>query len=54
MLAEVHLRRGDKKLAIESYLKSVALDSTNTHAVTQLETLKVSKRKIAKARAGKN
>ena len=49
-LGEAYLSRGDKKLAIESYLKAVALDSTNTNAVKQLEQLKVSKGKIAKAR----
>ena len=49
-LGEAYLSHGDKKLAIESYLKAVALDSTNTNAVKQLEQLKVSKGKIARAR----
>lgn len=49
-LGEVYLKQGEKKLAIESYLKAVGLDSTNTNAVQQLEALKVSKKKIASAR----
>jgi tetratricopeptide (TPR) repeat protein len=55
-LGGAYLKRGgkdDKKLAIDSYLKAVALDSTNTNAVKQLETLKVGKGKIEKARSGK-
>jgi len=52
-LGEAYLKHGDKKLAIENYLMAAALDSTNTNAVKQLETLKVSKSKIAKARQHK-
>jgi hypothetical protein len=50
------LKRGgkqDKKLAIDAYLTTVSLDSTNTDAVKQLESLKVSKGKIEKARSGR-
>jgi tetratricopeptide (TPR) repeat protein len=56
-LGGAYLKRGgknDKKLAIDAYLTAVALDSTNTDAVKQLESLKVSKSKIEKARAGKH
>lgn len=52
-LGEVYVKRGDKKLAIESYLKAAALDTANTDVVKQLELLKVSKSKIAKARGRK-
>ena len=52
-LGGAYLARGDKKLAIDSYLKAVALDSTNTNAVKQLETLKVSKSRIEKAQGKK-
>jgi len=56
-LGGAYMKRGgkdDKKLAIDSYLMAVSLDSTNTNAVTQLESLKVSKSKIEKARSGKH
>ena len=52
-LGGAYLKRGDKKLAIDSYLTAVSLDSTNTNAVKQLESLKVSKKKIAKAQQHK-
>ena len=52
-LGGAYLKRGDKKLAIDSYLTAVSLDSTNTNAVKQLESLKVSKSKIAKAQQHK-
>ena len=55
-LGGAYLKRGgkdDKKLAIDSYLVAVSLDSTNTNAVKQLESLKVSKSKIEKAQKGK-
>jgi tetratricopeptide (TPR) repeat protein len=39
-LAEAYARKGDKKLAIENYTKSVALDSTNTHAKQQIDELR--------------
>jgi tetratricopeptide (TPR) repeat protein len=55
-LGGAYLKRGgkqDKKLAIDAYLTTVSLDSTNTDAVKQLESLKVSKGKIEKARSGR-
>jgi len=55
-LGGAYMMRGgkdDKKLAIDAYLMAVSLDSTNTDAVKQLETLKVSKSKIAKAQKKK-
>jgi hypothetical protein len=55
-LGGAYLKRGgkeDKKLAIDAYLTAVSLDSTNTNAVKQLETLKVSKSKIEKAQQHK-
>jgi len=55
-LGGAYLKRGgkdDKKLAIDSYLTAVSLDSTNTNAVKQLESLKVSKSKIEKAQGKK-
>ena len=55
-LGGAYLKRGgkdDKKLAIDAYLTAVSLDSTNTNAVKQLETLKVSRSKIEKAQKGK-
>jgi len=51
-LGSAYIKRGgkdDKKLAIDAYLTTVSLDSTNTDAVKQLEALKVSKSKIEKA-----
>jgi len=53
-LGGAYLKQGDKKLATDSYLTAVSLDSTNTNAVKQLESLKVSKRRIEKARSGKH
>jgi hypothetical protein len=55
-LGGAYLKRGgkdDKKLAIDAYLTTVSLDSTNTDAVKQLESLKVSKSKIEKAQGKK-
>jgi len=55
-LGGAYVKRGgkdDKKLAIDAYLTTVSLDSTNTDAVKQLESLKVSKSKIEKAQKGK-
>jgi tetratricopeptide (TPR) repeat protein len=55
-LGGAYLKRGgkdDKKLAIDAYLTAVSLDSTNTNAVKQLESLKVSKSKIEKAQQHK-
>jgi tetratricopeptide (TPR) repeat protein len=55
-LGAAYLQRGgkdDKKLAIDALLMAVSLDSTNTDAVKQLETLKVSKSKIEKAQKKK-
>ena len=55
-LGGAYMKRGgkdDKKMAIDAYLTTVSLDSTNTDAVKQLETLKVSKSKIEKAQKGK-
>ena len=55
-LGGAYVKRGgkdDKKLAIDAYLTTVSLDSTNTDAVKQLESLKVSKGKIEKAQKGK-
>jgi tetratricopeptide (TPR) repeat protein len=55
-LGAAYLKRGgrnDKKLAIDAYLRAVSLDSTNTDAVKQLESLKVAKSRIQKARADK-
>jgi Tfp pilus assembly protein PilF len=52
-LGGAYLKHGDKKLAIDSYLRAVSLDSTNTNSVQQLESLKVSKSKIARARGKK-
>jgi tetratricopeptide (TPR) repeat protein len=55
-LGGAYLKRGgkdDKKLAIDSYLTAVSLDSTNTNAVKQLESLKVSRAKIEKAQQHK-
>ena len=52
-LGEAYVKHGDKKLAIESYLKAAALDTASTEVVKQLEQLKVSKSKIAKARGKK-
>ena len=52
-LGEGYLGVGDKTNAINSYLKAVELDSTNTNAVQKLEELKVSRKKIAKAKKGK-
>ena len=55
-LGGAYVKRGgktDKKLAIDAYLTAVSLDSTNTNAVKALETLKVNKSKIEKARSGK-
>ena len=54
-LGGAYLKRGgkdDKKLATDAYLTTVSLDSTNTDAVKQLESLKVSKSKIEKAQKG--
>jgi predicted Zn-dependent protease len=55
-LASAYMQRGgkdDKKLAIDAWLTTVSLDSTNTDAVKQLEALKVSKSKIEKAQKHK-
>lgn len=55
-LGGAYLKRAgkdDKKLATDAYLKAVWLDSTNTSAVKQLESLKVSKSKIEKAQGKK-
>jgi hypothetical protein len=52
-MGEAYHQAGDSKRAIDSYLKAVALDSTNTHAVKALEELKVSKKKIERARKGR-
>jgi tetratricopeptide (TPR) repeat protein len=52
-LGDAYLLKGDKKPAVDSYLKAVSLDSSDSTAVKQLESLKVSKSKIEKAKSGK-
>ena len=52
-LGGAYVKHGDKKLAIDAYLTAVSLDPADTSSVKQLESLKVSKGKIEKARKKK-
>jgi len=48
-LGEAYAMRGDRNLAIESYTKAVAHDSTNVHAKQQINELKASPKKKTKS-----
>jgi predicted Zn-dependent protease len=48
-LGEAYAMRGDRNLAIESYTKAVAHDSTNVHAKQQINELKASSKKKKKS-----
>jgi tetratricopeptide (TPR) repeat protein len=52
-LGDAYVKRGDRKSAIDSYLKAVSLDPSDSTAVRKLQDLKVSRKKIEKARTGK-
>ena len=52
-LGEVYMKRGENKLAIEAYTKSLALDPTNDNAKQMLAQLKAKPAKPAKGKAKK-